>query len=95
MKPLLEKLARMGRLRRASKVYFVLPDVARRLAAAAAACAVAHEQEILTVGQFREATGISRNATMPVLEFFDRLGLTTRIKEGRRLRGTVAAVFES
>ncbi len=94
VKPLLEKLGRMGKLRRASKVYFVLPEVARRLAEAAAGCAAAHEQAILTVGQFREATGISRNATMPMLEFFDRLGLTTRFKDGRKMRGTVDAIFE-
>jgi selenocysteine-specific elongation factor len=93
VKPLLEKLARMGRLRRASKTYFVLPDVARRLAEAAAGCATAHEQAILTVGQFRDATGISRNATMPMLEFFDRLGLTTRFKDGRKMRGGIEAIF--
>ena len=78
LKPLFEKLARMSRLRRVSKVYFVLPDVVRQLAEAAAACAQTHEQAILTVGQFRDKTGIGRNATMPVLEFFDRIGLTTR-----------------
>ena len=93
VKPLLEKLGRMGRLRRVSKVYFVLPDVIRRLAEAAASCVAMHEQAILTVGQFREATGIGRNATMPVMEFFDRVGLTTRFKDGRRMRGTVASIF--
>ena len=95
VKPLLEKLGRMGRLRRVSKVYFVLPDIVRRLAEAARDCAGTHDHGILTVGQFREATGIGRNATMPVLEFFDRAGLTTRIKDGRRLRGTVEAIFEA
>ena len=94
VKPLLEKLARMGKLRRASKVYFVLPNIVRRLAEAARDCASGHEQAILTVGQFREATGISRNATMPMLEFFDRVGLTTRFKDGRKMRGEVEAIFD-
>ena len=93
VKPLLEKLARMGKLRRASKAYFLLPDVVTRLAVAARACAEAHPETILTVGQFREATGIGRNATMPVLEFFDRVGLTTRFKDGRRMRGSVEAIL--
>ena len=65
----------------------------RRLAEAAHACAASHEQAILTVGHFREATGIGRNATMPVLEFFDRVGLTTRFKDGRKMRGAVEAIF--
>ena len=93
VKPLLEKLGRMGRLHRVSKAYFVLPDVVRRLGTAAHECAEAHPEKILTVGQFREVTGISRNATMPMLEFFDRVGLTTRFKDGRRVRGTVEAIF--
>ncbi len=40
---------------------------------------------LLTVGRFREATGMSRHATMPVLEHLDRIGLTRRIPEGRAL----------
>ncbi len=93
IKPLLEKLARMGELRRASKVYFILPEVVAELAVRAQACARAHPEGILTVGQFREATGISRHATMPVLEFFDRLGFTRRHQDGRRIRVEPATIF--
>ena len=93
IKPLLEKLARMGELRRVSKVYFVLPDVVAALAVNAQACAQAHPDAILTVGQFREATGISRHATMPVLEFFDRVGFTRRHQDGRRIRVEPDTIF--
>ena len=93
LKPLLEKLARMGKLRRVSKGYFVLPEVAGRLAVAAQGCALAHAEKILTVGQFREATGISRHATMPVLEFFDRVGFTIRHQDGRRVRVSPETIF--
>ena len=93
IKPLLEKLARMGELRRASKVYFILPAVVAGLAVHAQACAQAHPEGILTVGQFREATGISRHATMPVLEFFDRLGFTRRHQDGRRIRVEAETIF--
>ena len=94
VKPLLEKLGRMGRLRRVSKAYFVLPEVVGKLAEAAQGCATAHPEHILTVGQFREATGISRHATMPVLEFFDRVGYTSRHQDGRRIRVEPGTIFE-
>ncbi len=93
LKPLLEKLARMGRLRRVSKGYFVLPGIAARLASEAQGCAQRHPETILTVGHFREATGISRHATMPVLEFFDRVGFTSRHRDGRRIRVSPDTIF--
>lgn len=87
-RPLLEKIGRIGWLKRIGKNYFVLPDVLADLAGAAARCAESHPDALLTVGRFREETGISRHATMPVLEFFDRVGLTSRHADGRRLRMT-------
>ncbi len=83
LRPLLATLARLGRLRAVSAQYFVLPEVLGGLAARAAAAA--GEAGLLTVGPFRTATGIARHATMPVLEFFDRVGFTRRVPEGRRL----------
>ena len=95
IRPLLEKLARMGTLIRVSKSYFVLPDVVAGLAAAGSACARHHAERILTVGQFRETTAISRHATMPVLEFFDRVGFTRRHQDGRRIRVEPSTIFGS
>ena len=85
LRPLLDKLGRIGWLCRVSDAYFILPETVARLAAEARR--VADPAGLLTVGRFREATGIGRHATMPVLEHFDRTGLTRRIPEGR----TVAA----
>ena len=93
IKPLLEKLARMGELRRLSKVYFILPEVVAELAERAHTCAQAHPERILTVGQFREATAISRHAVMPLLEFFDRVGFTRRHQDGRRIRVEPGTIF--
>jgi selenocysteine-specific elongation factor len=93
VRPLLEKLARMGKLTRVSKTYFVLPHIVARLAVAGEGCAGAHEQAMLTVGHFREATAIGRNATMPVLEFFDRVGFTARYQDGRRIKVPAASIF--
>ncbi len=83
LRPLLATLARLGRLRAVSAQYFVLPEVLGGLAVRAAAAA--GEAGLLTVGPFRTATGIARHATLPVLEFFDRVGFTRRVPEGRRL----------
>jgi len=49
---------------------------------------------LLTVGKFRDATGINRNAVMPMLEFFDRTGFTTRRPDGRALRLDRMTMFE-
>jgi selenocysteine-specific elongation factor len=83
LRPLLGTLTRLGRLRAISAQYFVLPEVLDGLAARAAAAT--GEAGLLTVGPFRAATGIARHATMPVLEFFDRVGFTRRVPEGRRV----------
>ena len=92
--PLLWKLAGLGRLCRISSSYYVLPDALSRLAQAAEAVAQDSPGGILTVGRFREATGIGRNVTMPVLEFFDKVGLTTRRANGRSVRPGRSALFD-
>ena len=94
LKPLLERLGRMDRLKRVAKVYFLLPEVIDRLADAARACTNAHPEAVITVGAFRETTGISRHAVMPVLEFFDRVGFTSRHQDGRRLRLQSDTIFK-
>ena len=92
--PLVQKLAGIGRLCRVSASYYVLPEALTRLARAAEAVAGDSPGAILTVGRFREATGIGRHVTMPVLEFFDKVGLTTRRVNGRVVRPGRAALFE-
>jgi selenocysteine-specific elongation factor len=37
-----------------------------------------------TAGAFRNLSGIGRNLTIEVLEYFDRAGVTSRGGEGRR-----------
>jgi len=92
--PLLRKLGRIGWLCRVSPSYFVLPGALSRLAQAAQAVAQDGPGGILTVGRFREATGIGRNVTMPVLEFFDKAGFTVRRANGRVVRPDRAALFD-
>lgn len=87
IRPLLDKLGRIGWLCRASSAYFILPGTADRIAAEVRRLAAESPTGLLTVGRFREATGMSRHATMPVLEFFDRVGLTRRVRDGREVCG--------
>ena len=84
--PLLAKLGHAGRLRRVSKAYFMLPHIVARLAGAARAAADSHAGKLLTVGNFREATKVSRHMVMPLMEFFDKAGFTRRVKDGRQIR---------
>ncbi|MGD8809772.1 MAG: SelB C-terminal domain-containing protein, partial [Gammaproteobacteria bacterium] len=43
---------------------------------------------------FRDATGIGRNVAIQVLEFFDKLGLTRRDGDVRRIHRPAAELFE-
>ena len=43
--------------------------------------------------RFRDASGIGRNLTIELLEFFDRAGLTRREAEGRSLKRTAEDCF--
>ncbi len=86
LRPLLDKVGRIGWLRRVSKSYYLPPTLLADLARLAERVAGEHPEGLLTVGRFREAAGIGRNMTMPVLEHFDAVGFTARIEDGRRLR---------
>ncbi len=92
LRPLLDKIGRIGWLHRISKSYYIPPVILTDLARIARDVAAQHPEGLLTVGQFREAAGIGRNLTMPLLEFFDARGFTLRIPEGRRIRADWSAV---
>jgi selenocysteine-specific elongation factor len=44
-----------------------------------------------TAAQFRDATGIGRNFIIQLLEFFDRIGVTRRFGEARKMRSDYVA----
>ena len=93
LRPFLDKVGRLGRLRHVSKSYVMLPRTIERLAATAQKVADTSPERLLTVGRFREATGIGRHMTRPLLEFFDAVGFTQRLNEGRHVRRDAAAIF--
>ena len=84
MRRLLQKLASQGRLYQVVRDLFYLPETLARLAA------VVRELEQLTgetrAAEFRDRTGLGRKRAIQVLEFFDRVGFTRRVRETHRLR---------
>ncbi len=55
------------------------------LAANAALVARSASKGLFTAAQYRDATGIGRNLTIKVLEYFDMLGITQRIGDTRKM----------
>ncbi len=47
---------------------------------------ICKRKKVMELGEFREATGLSRNVATEVLDGFDSLGLTKRVPEGRVLQ---------
>jgi selenocysteine-specific elongation factor len=80
----------MRRLGRRGDVFPVVKDLfyARSAVARLAGIAQALEQEegAVRAARFRDRTGLGRKRAIQVLEFFDRVGFTRRIREEHRLR---------
>lgn len=91
METLLARLADAGLLTRVSKNRFFTPECLRAHAALAEQAAGA--SAIFTAQQYRLLSGIGRNLTIEILEFFDRTGFTRRIGDGRILRAAAADIF--
>lgn len=92
---LLEKLARMGQLYAVGHDYFLLPAVMAGLAEQVQSLAAADPHRRINVKALREATGMSRHLSLPLVEFFDHIGFTKRDAEGRKIRRDAAALFGS
>ena len=93
LRELAPRLVRIGRVHAVGRDYLLLPHTVRQLAADAERLAREHPRGLLTVGALRAASGVGRHLSLPLLEFFDRVGLTARIKDGRRLRRGWQEVF--
>jgi selenocysteine-specific elongation factor len=59
-------------------------DQVLRLQALAVEAAAKAEDGQFSAGEFRDLSGIGRNLTIELLEYFDRTGVTSRDGEGRR-----------
>ena len=80
----LASMARRGEAFQVVKdLYYPLPTL-ERLAALARQCMDA--SDAVQAAAFRDATGLGRKRAIQLLEFFDRVGFTRRVKDAHLLR---------
>ena len=84
-------LARRGHLVQVAKNRFFLPETVLELAGIAAELAAGSIDHRFGAAAYRDLSGLGRNLTIEVLEFFDRAGVT-RFEAGRRRMAEAAAV---
>jgi selenocysteine-specific elongation factor len=79
----LGRAARVGLVVQIAAKSFLMPDALEQLAAMAQA--IADEDGTLTIKAFRDKSGIGRNVTIEVAEYFDRVGFTHRRGNNREV----------
>lgn len=82
---LLKRAARMGMLAPVAPNRFFPPDAIDDLLSAARDVAKSQEDGLFTAQAFKNHTGVGRNVAIEVLEYFDKVGLTRREGEARRV----------
>jgi selenocysteine-specific elongation factor len=73
-----------GELYQVVRDLFYAPD--RVAALAAIACRLSDEHGGLNAARYRDAVGLGRKRTIQILEFFDRVGYTRRVRDSHVLR---------
>ncbi|MGV8921181.1 MAG: selenocysteine-specific translation elongation factor [Pseudomonas sp.] len=81
---LLRKLARLGQVHQVVRDLFYPDPTVRQLAAML--LQLESVTPVIQAAAFRDAVGLGRKRSIQILEFFDRLGLTRRIGNERRIR---------
>ncbi|WP_248742154.1 MULTISPECIES: selenocysteine-specific translation elongation factor [unclassified Pseudomonas] len=81
---LLRKLARLGVVHQVVRDLFFTDITLRQMAAVL--LRLGEENLPIQVTAFRDALGLGRKRSIQILEYFDRLGLTRRLGEGRQIR---------
>jgi len=79
-------------LRMSENHFFPLPTIIR-LAEMAETLAAETPDGLFTAAVYRDHSGIGRNLTIRLLEFFDRSGFTRRVRDDRRVLKPAAEVF--
>lgn len=90
-----ERLQRMGNLHAVGAEYFIQTTHLRALAVHAWELAEADPNKRLNVKALRERTGMSRHLSVPLVEYFDQIGLTRRDEVGRHFRRDPRLVFDA
>ena len=88
----MKRLQRMGRLIEVAPDHFFLSETVAELATIAAAIAQADSAGTLTAAEFRDRLANGRKVAIQILEFFDRVGYTRRIRDAHVLRAQNAVL---
>ena len=83
---LMQRLQRMGQIHPVGAEYFIQTVHLLHLATQAYVLTEADPNKRLNVKELRESTGISRHLSVPLVEYFDAIGLTKRDEIGRHFR---------
>jgi selenocysteine-specific elongation factor len=87
----LRKLNAGGGVHQIVRDLFYAPERVRELAAIARG--IAEQRGSIDAATFRDAIGLGRKRTVQLLEFFDRVGYTRRVRDTHRLRGESGVSF--
>ena len=90
----MQRLQRMGKIHPVGAEYFIQTAHLLELAVRAYELALADPNQRLNLKEMREQTGISRHLSVPLVEYFDQIGLTKRDEVGRHFRRDPRKVFD-
>lgn len=93
LRTFLDRLVRMGYLFKVRAEQYFLAEAVAQLGKQVEVLALEKAPERFTVGQLREFTHLARGVSIPLLELYDRIGLTVRYNSGRRLKRDWQSVF--
>jgi selenocysteine-specific elongation factor len=91
---LLDRAAELGLVHRIAPNRFFLPEPLGKLARVAEQLSADNADGCFEAAAYRDHSGIGRRVSVEMLEFFDRVGLTRRLKHGRKLMRPAAQFFE-
>jgi selenocysteine-specific elongation factor len=89
----LTRAARLGFVIQVAKNRFYIPDTLRSLAFMAEELSSSTEGGAITAKEYRDKSGIGRNLTIEVLEYFDKARFTRRVGEAREILRPAAECF--
>ncbi|NBQ91482.1 MAG: selenocysteine-specific translation elongation factor [Betaproteobacteria bacterium] len=91
----LQRLQRMGKVHPVGAEYWFQTDQMLELTLRAKALADADPNHRLNVRDLRESVGVSRHLSVPLVEYFDEIGLTERDAVGRHFKRDPRKMFGS
>ena len=89
----LNRATHLGWLIKVTTTRYFHPSAVLKLAEIAEALAVENDCGEFTPSSYRDRSGIGRNLTIEVLEFFDKTGFTRRTKTGRQIKTGAREIF--